>query len=156
MAEGNVNVEYTGRVKWFNKTGGFGFVTVVGGERDGTDVFVHHTNVTVSEQQFRYLVQGEYVTFTFGTVEGDSHEFQAVNVRGVAGGALMCETQREVRAARVQRAQERGDAPRGGRGRGARGRGGRGRGGRGARNGTRVPQTQTVETTQTTEVDETA
>ena len=151
MAEGNTSVTYTGRVKWFNKTGGFGFITVVGGDREGTDVFVHHTNVTVSEEQFRFLVQGEYVSFGISEVEGEAHEFQATGVRGVGGGALMCETQRELRAARVQRAQERGDAPRTVRGRG-RGRGGRGRG-RGARGATR---TQESEATQTTEVEESA
>ena len=59
MAEGNTDtVRYIGRVKWFNKKSGFGFITVADGDRVGTDVFAHHSNLNVSQDQFRYLVQG--------------------------------------------------------------------------------------------------
>lgn len=146
--------QYVGRVKWFNKKSGFGFVTIVGeGDRAGTDVFTHHSQVNVgSEEQYRYLVQGEYVSFTLGDVEGDAHEFQAIGVRGIEGGPLMCETLSEVRTARAAYAKEHGTtaSTRGGR-RGARGRG-RGRGRRDAsRQTTEESQTQSTHNEQTTE-----
>ena len=52
-----------GRVKWFNNKAGFGFVTVLDGDKKGEDVFVHHTGVVVTDEQYKYLVQGEYVSF---------------------------------------------------------------------------------------------
>jgi cold shock CspA family protein len=90
----------TGRVKWFNNKTGYGFITVADGARAGTDIFVHHTAVNVSEQQYKYLVQGEYVEFVLTTVEGGKHPFQASKVSGIKGGRLMCETRNEFKSAR--------------------------------------------------------
>ena len=88
----------TGRVKWFNNKAGYGFITITDGEKSGTDVFVHHSRVIVSSEQYKYLVQGEYVEFELSDLENDDkHEFQASNVRGVRGGKLMCETRNENR-----------------------------------------------------------
>lgn len=78
-----------GQVKWFNVKRGYGFITM----SDGTDVFVHHESLQVEEEQYRYLVQGEYVSFELSEMEGE-HSHQATNVRGVDGGRLMCETRR--------------------------------------------------------------
>jgi cold shock CspA family protein len=83
-------------VKWFNNRAGYGFLTVCDGERKDTDVFVHHTALQVSEDQYKYLVAGEYVTFDLSTASND-HEFQATQVRGANGGRLMCETRRNAR-----------------------------------------------------------
>lgn len=83
-------------VKWFNNRAGYGFLTVCDGERKDTDVFVHHTALQVSEDQYKYLVAGEYVTFDLSTTSND-HEFQATQVRGANGGRLMCETRRNAR-----------------------------------------------------------
>jgi len=92
---------YTGRVKWFNnKDGGYGFISITDGEKAGTDVFVHYSNIVVSSEQYKYLVQGEYVSFSMVRVEGDKHEFQAHNVTGVNGGTLMCETRFQQRVER--------------------------------------------------------
>ena len=90
----------TGRVKWFNNKAGYGFITVMDGANVGTDVFVHHSGINVENQQYRYLVQGEYVDFVLLKTESGSHEFQASNVIGVNGGKLMCETRREYKLAR--------------------------------------------------------
>ena len=54
-----------GRVKWFNNRAGFGFVTVLDGEKKDEDVFVHHSALKTDEQQYKYLVSGEYVEFDF-------------------------------------------------------------------------------------------
>ena len=94
-------VRLTGRVKWFNNKTGFGFISVVGGNdqyKDASEVFVHHSAVTVSQEQYRYLVEGEYVEFSVVNTESGDHKFQAGDVRGVKGGKLFCETRHEHRA----------------------------------------------------------
>jgi cold shock CspA family protein len=89
-----------GRVKWFNNKAGYGFVTVTDGARSGTDVFVHHSAINVDSQQYKYLVQGEYVEFDLIKVESDKHEWQASRVSGIRSGKLMCETRNELKLAR--------------------------------------------------------
>jgi cold shock CspA family protein len=97
----------TGRVKWFNNKTGFGFITALTdseGVKEGSDVFVHHSAVKVSQEQYRYLVQGEYVEFVLSKLKASGedasskHEFQAVDVSGVKGGKLICETRWESRS----------------------------------------------------------
>jgi len=83
-----------GRVKWFNNGAGYGFITVTDGQQSGSDIFVHHSAIG-AENQYRYLVQGEYVEFELQTMQGGAHKFQAVSVSGVKGGELMCETRNE-------------------------------------------------------------
>jgi len=91
----------TGRVKWFNNKSGYGFITITDGSRSGSDIFVHHSAVQVSAQQYKYLVQGEYVEFKLVSTEGGAHDVQAADVCGIKGGKLMCETRREFRQART-------------------------------------------------------
>ena len=90
----------TGRVKWFNNKAGYGFITVSDGDKKGDDIFVHHTGVIVDNEQYKYLVQGEYVSFDLKKMDTGDHEFHAHNVRGVCNGILMCETRNESRIAR--------------------------------------------------------
>ena len=101
----------TGRVKWFNNKAGYGFITVTDGDRSGSDIFVHHTAIGVSSQQYKYLVQGEYVDFDLSTTQGGAHEFQATNVVGIKGGKLMCETRHEFKIARSSYKTTQGDQP---------------------------------------------
>ena len=89
MAERVVG-ETLGRCKWFNGRKGYGFLTTVGTENP-TDVFVHHSNVNVGEEQYKYLVEGEYVSFNLTESNDSEHKHQASNVTGVHGGKLMCE-----------------------------------------------------------------
>ena len=85
----------TGTVKWFNNKAGFGFITVCEeGEYKDKDIFIHYSSIRVSNLQYKYLVQGEYVDFTLVKANSDTHEFQAMNVSGVKGGPIMCETRR--------------------------------------------------------------
>jgi CspA family cold shock protein len=95
------SVPEVGRVKWFNNAAGYGFITVSDGNRAGTDIFVHHSGIRVTSEQYKYLVQGEYVQFTVGKTDGGKHEYQADNVCGINGGKLMCETRRDFRDART-------------------------------------------------------
>jgi CspA family cold shock protein len=105
MSTNNVSTSserFTGRVKWFNNKAGYGFITVTDGSKSGTDIFVHHSSIKVDDEQYKYLVQGEYVNFNLLDTVTDSHEYQAGDVCGIKGGKLMCETRHESRVARYQ------------------------------------------------------
>ena len=93
---------FTGRVKWFNNKSGFGFITITDGVKSGTDVFVHHSSIKVDSEQYRYLVQGEYVEFSLTDTQTGEHEYQAGEVSGIKGGKLMCEKRNDSRVARSQ------------------------------------------------------
>jgi cold shock CspA family protein len=141
----SASVRLTGRVKWFNNKTGFGFITIVGGNdqfKDASEIFAHHSAIKVSQEQYRYLVEGEYVEFSVSDTASGDHKFQAADVRGVKGGKLFCETRNEQRAngpaqthshsSGGERAVRDGGVSSGrGRGRG----GSEGRGGRGGRGG---------------------
>ena len=145
----SASVRLTGRVKWFNNKTGFGFITIVGGNdqfKDASEIFAHHSAIKVSQEQYRYLVEGEYVEFSVSDTASGDHKFQAADVRGVKGGKLFCETRNEQRAngpahshsSGGERAvRDGGVSSSGGRGRGgSEGRGrGRGRGGSEGRGG---------------------
>tara|TARA_B110000046_G_scaffold111222_1_gene118438 strand:+ start:2333 stop:2869 length:537 start_codon:yes stop_codon:yes gene_type:complete len=90
----------TGRVKWFNNRAGFGFVTVMDGEKKDEDIFVHHSGIVVNNEQYKYLVQGEYVSFSLRESDNNDHPYQAGDVRGVLEGWLMCETRNANRSSR--------------------------------------------------------
>lgn len=85
-----------GRVKWFNNKAGYGFLTAT---QDGTDtdIFVHHSDVRVANEQYKYLVQGEYVEFGINQTNEGPHKFKAAEITGIKGGKLMCETRNEFR-----------------------------------------------------------
>ena len=78
-----------GRVKWFNAKAGYGFATNL---EESTDVFIHHTGLKVGKDQFRYLVEGEYVEMEVSEKEGKR---TGTEVTGIKGGKLMCETRSE-------------------------------------------------------------
>jgi cold shock CspA family protein len=84
--------KFTGMVKWFNKTTGFGFISVLDGEYQSKDIFTHYSAINVSGSLYKYLVQGEYVELSIVKTPNDKHELQSANVGGIMGGPLMCET----------------------------------------------------------------
>ena len=100
----DTTTRFTGVVKWFNNKAGFGFITVldnnVSGDYSGKDVFSHHTSCNVTNKQYRYLVQGEYVEFTLKESENSEHPYQADDISGICSGKLMCETRWIVRQQR--------------------------------------------------------
>jgi CspA family cold shock protein len=99
-----------GRVKWFNNKTGYGFITLNDSETE-IDIFVHHSGIQVGNEQYKYLVQGEYVEFTLDKVENGNHVYQATHVSGIRGGKLMCETRNQNKEMRSQYAKTQ-EAPR--------------------------------------------
>ncbi len=96
MSSGAVE-KITGQVKWFNNKSGFGFITAISGDKNNEDVFVHHSDLRVKEEQYRYLVAGEYVEFVVTDMDANNdkeHKYKAVDVTGVMNGTLMCEVRR--------------------------------------------------------------
>ncbi|MFZ2088355.1 MAG: cold shock domain-containing protein [Desulfobaccales bacterium] len=67
-------MRFTGKVKWFNESKGYGFIQ----REDGADVFVHYTNIT--GQGFRTLKENDEVEFE---VNEGPKGLQAVNVERV-------------------------------------------------------------------------
>jgi len=57
FSEKEVKEMTNGKVKWFNDSKGFGFIT----SEDGSDVFVHHTSI--QGNGFKSLAEGESVSF---------------------------------------------------------------------------------------------
>jgi cold shock CspA family protein len=101
---------FTGIVKWFNTKTGFGFITVCGeGDHAGKDIFAHHSGVRVSNMQYKYLVQGEYVDFNLVKSDNENHEFNAADITGVLGGPVMCETRRIAQENQPERTGDRPD-----------------------------------------------
>ena len=105
----SVTERYTGRVKWFNNKAGYGFITVTDGSKAGSDIFVHHSTIQIDTEQYKYLVQGEYVEFSLSAVSSGDHEFQAGEVSGIKGGKLMCQTRHEMRSVRTQHKETQGE-----------------------------------------------
>ena len=64
----------TGKVKWFNDSKGFGFITA----EDGTDAFVHYSDI--KGEGFETLAEGDTVEFE---VTDGPKGAKAVNVRKV-------------------------------------------------------------------------
>ena len=109
MAESSVvfSDRKVGNVKWFNNKAGYGFITMGEKTDSPTDVFVHYSNINVSDSQYKYLVQGEYVEFVLTPTPEGPHAFQATSVTGIEGGPTLCERRRVFR----ESSNDEGEAP---------------------------------------------
>lgn len=86
-----------GNVKWFNNKAGYGFITMDEKSEKPVDVFVHYSNINVTNPQYKYLVQGEYVEFSLSPSTDGRYEFHAIDVTGINRGATLCERRRVAR-----------------------------------------------------------
>ena len=92
----------TGRVKWFDRKKGYGFIMPIqeGGENhetnneEGEGIFVHQLAIHPQKDVFRYLVKNEYVDYNY-----DEEKRRATDVVGHLGQPLLCElhTERKMR-----------------------------------------------------------
>ncbi len=81
----------TGSVsRWFNRKG-YGFIHVMtsDSEHTGNDLFVHLSGINVSNDGYKSLYPGEYVSFDVDTT--NDGRFNCVNLTGVLGGPLLIE-----------------------------------------------------------------
>lgn len=93
-----IGTRQVGQVKWFNNKAGYGFITMIGKDKEDVDIFTHYSTVSVTDSQYKYLVQGEYVEFELSESSNVHHQYQATNVKGINGGKLMCETRQTNRS----------------------------------------------------------
>jgi cold shock CspA family protein len=106
MSDSSATDRKVGNVKWFNNKAGYGFITVGEKSDSPVDVFVHYSNINVSNSQYKYLVQGEYVEFVQTPTPEGPHAFQATAVTGIEGGPTLCERRRVTRDSSTDEGQE--------------------------------------------------
>ena len=85
------NKRLSGRVKWFNSKLGYGFITH---KQKGVDcdVFIHWSNLLLSEKEFHTLYKGEYVEFELAACKCSSSNnigIQACRVSGPNNSQLL-------------------------------------------------------------------
>ena len=71
---------HQGRVDWFHRKRGYGFIL----QDDGTRVFVHYTDIIDPDQGFKFFEEGEKVEFN---VQETPKGLKAINVMRVKGEA---------------------------------------------------------------------
>ena len=96
----SVDMICLGRVKWFDNKKGYGIIQILNGDIQGVDVFAHHASIVTGEEQYRYLVSGEYVSCGVVSSINKTIQHAATNIKGVLDGPLMCETIREQKMAK--------------------------------------------------------
>ena len=68
-----------GTVKWFDKSKGYGFITM----EDGTDIFVHYSGI-VSYKKFKSVEEGQTVEFEIADCEKGKQAVKVTVVETVA------------------------------------------------------------------------
>jgi cold shock CspA family protein len=92
MTENEITISvesYMGVVKWFNNKTGYGFITCLEKEYQHKDIFVHHSALMPYNDQYKYLIPGEYVQFHIKHQPSNKHTMSATNVSGILGGNLL-------------------------------------------------------------------
>ena len=92
----NINKDtYIGRVKWFNRRNGFGFINVVTPDNDLTneDVFFHFSQIKT--ENYKIVYPGEYVSFNLSVNESDTENRNiCVDITGIYGGPLLVDNEK--------------------------------------------------------------
>jgi CspA family cold shock protein len=88
IPEEHDNEVFTGQTKWFNDKLGFGFITICSGDKKGTDIFCHHSDIKPVNSSYKTLSKGEYVQFNI--IQGKI-DLQAINITGINEGPLLCD-----------------------------------------------------------------
>ena len=89
---GSPTGEYIGRVNWFNKTKGYGFVTIMSDcEWTNKDIFLHFSNII--SDNYKVVYPGEYISLDIGLNTDGLNKSICTNVRGVMGGKLLVDNE---------------------------------------------------------------
>lgn len=95
VVDNNSENSLVGRVNWFNRRKGFGFITVVTPniELTNTDVFFHFSEIKTDN--FKIVYPGEYVSFTLGVNDTDQ-EGRSIckEITGVYGNELLTDNEK--------------------------------------------------------------
>lgn len=82
--------QFIGRVNWFDRKKGYGFIKCVSPDNEytGQDIFFHYSNIKT--ENFKTLYPGEYVSFNIGENKNDSESrVICLDITGVYGGPLL-------------------------------------------------------------------
>lgn len=98
-----------GSVTWFDSKKGYGFVKVLtpDHEKNGSDIFIHFSNIQVNDNEYKVVYPGEYIEFDLS--ESDDDRPCCVNVTGLYGGNLL--TQNENHRYKILRKRVRDETP---------------------------------------------
>ena len=86
----NKSKRIIGRVKWFNSKLGYGFITHKNSGVEDIDVFVHWSNLELSDKEYHTLYKGEFVEFEIESCLCNTNNgIQACKVSGPNKGQLL-------------------------------------------------------------------
>ena len=86
MSEDRIN----GRVQWFNKKRGYGFINVIDpGEHNNNEYFCHYSNINTTN--FKTLFPGEYVSFNLD--KNDKDQIVCIDIKGINQGPLLIDNE---------------------------------------------------------------
>ena len=100
---------YHGRVKWFNRRLGYGFIEFKDDNQKETNIFGHYSTIKPTVRTYKTLFQGEYVDFKIETSKREDMDYQAYDITGIDGGMLMADTH-ELRSASQKEFEKPGPA----------------------------------------------
>ena len=86
MSEGRMN----GRVQWFNRKRGYGFILVIDpGDHENKEYFCHYSNINTDN--YKTLYPGEYVSFSLD--KNEKEQVVCVNISGINNGPLLIDNE---------------------------------------------------------------
>ena len=97
MTEDTSYGDEIGKVIWFDRRLGYGFIHIIQGEHKSKDVFCHYSNIQ-SESPYKRLIPGECVSLTIieNPEEEENKRFSSKDVTGIFGTELMCENEKYI------------------------------------------------------------
>ena len=98
-----------GCVSWFDSKKGYGFVKVLTPDhkKNGSDIFIHFSNIQVNDNEYKVVYPGEYIEFDLS--ESNDDRPCCLNVTGLYGGNLL--TQNENHRYKILRKRVREETP---------------------------------------------
>tara|TARA_Y100000389_G_scaffold176470_1_gene188009 strand:- start:332 stop:649 length:318 start_codon:yes stop_codon:yes gene_type:complete len=98
MTEDTTYGNEIGKVIWFDRRLGYGFIHIIQGDHIDKEVFCHYSNIQ-SESPYKRLIPGECVSLTIveNPEEKDENKrLSSNNISGLFGSELMCENNKYI------------------------------------------------------------